>query len=121
MQIVQGRPRLLVALGEGVFADAVARVLEATEVDDVVRQEVGARLAGAYAAAIVNGALPAGVDAELVIELPDDGPSRAYVRGPGGEEVIDLGSLEVVIDLLDERVGSEVSRRQQLARATTTP
>lgn len=97
--------RILLAIDPGVLEGALASMLAAQSGDEVVQR--GDRrhpLAGAYDAAVVCEELPAGVEAAVVITLPDTRGSggTGTVRRSGVVEEVAIAGAERVVELIDE-------------------
>lgn len=101
-----GGRRVLLSVSPRILSDALAEVLDAAGVTEVVVVEPGRAAGGDFDAAIVTeGADPAG--ASVVIRLPAETGTTVTVRTAAGdgEEVIDLRVAGGIIDLLDQRIG----------------
>jgi hypothetical protein len=92
--------RILLAVEPAVLEGALAAMLAAGDSDDVVER---GRL-GHYDAAVVSDDLPAGVDADVVITLPDTRGSAGTgtVERGGVLQEVTIGGAARVVELLEE-------------------
>lgn len=98
--------RILLAIDPGVLEGALARLLSAGSGDEVV-QRGGARrpiAGGAFDAAVVCEALPDGVQAAVVITLPDTRGSGGIGTVQRGEVVqeVSIAGAERVVELIEQ-------------------
>ena len=101
--------RILLAVEPGMLEGALACVLAAGTDDEIVPvQRLGRDVrGGAYDAAVVSGELPADVRVGVVITLPDrrgSGGKGTVRRGAGEVRLVDIGSAQGVIELLERYV-----------------
>jgi hypothetical protein len=87
-------PRILVAVEPRVLSDLVLGLLDELALTDVTDTHTGAT-SGEFAVALTSGALPAGIRAGAVIELPEDGLGAGVLRGAehnvtGADDLLDL-------------------------------
>ncbi len=100
------RRRIVLAVEPGILQGALAKMLSTgCADDDVVQFDVSKISAfhGRYDAAVVSDELPDGIEADVVITLPDtrgSGGTGTVTRGTLVEEV-NISGAEAVIDLLD--------------------
>lgn len=96
--------RILLAVDPAVLEGALAAMLTAGDRGDVVQRGHDRGAAGAYDAAVVSDELPAGVQAEVVITLPDTRGSAGTgtVRRRGVVHEVSIGGAAQVVELLDE-------------------
>lgn len=111
----RGRPRILVAVEPRLLADAMATLLTDAGQDDVEVLPEGGTPQGHYDGAVVTIDLT-GLDAEIVIRLPDDaggaGTGTATTSDEGRDvELLDVGS---VLHLLDEHLSTPTPRSRVL-------
>lgn len=94
--------RILLAIDPGVLEGALASMLSGDEV--VQRGDRRHPIAGAYDAAVVCEELPAGVEAAVVITLPDTRGSggTGTVRRGGVVHEVAIAGAERVVELIDE-------------------
>lgn len=108
------RPRVAIAVEPAILGDALADVLLGAGVDDVVnlRMEVADDGAG-FDAALVTVVLPADIDADVVIELPDTptGAGETRVSAQGRRVVVPVTALDDVLGLLDDYCPTSEPRR----------
>lgn len=92
--------RILLAVQPTVLEGALARMLSADPQDDVVQRAED----GHYDAAVVSDELPAGVQADVVITLPDTRGSGGIgtVRRADVVHDVSIGGAERVVELLEE-------------------
>jgi hypothetical protein len=92
--------RILLAVRPTVLEGALARMLSADQQDDVVQRAED----GHYDAAVVSDELPAGVQADVVITLPDTRGSGGIgtVRRADVVHDVSIGGAERVVELLEE-------------------
>jgi len=100
--------RILLAVQPTVLEGALARMLTTGRPDEVVQLgRTGANVAdGGYDAAVVCDELPDGIQAAVVITLPDtrgSGGTGTITRG-GVVYEVSIGGAERVVELLDEYV-----------------
>jgi hypothetical protein len=100
--------RILLAIEPTVLEGALATMLSAAYGDDITQLGRGGTTAGivGYDAAVVSDALPHGVEAGVVIVLPDtrgSGGTGTVTRGDVVHEV-SIDGAEGVVELLDEYV-----------------
>jgi hypothetical protein len=104
--MARSRRRILLAVTPAVLEGALARMLLATDDDDVVQlSRMG--LTGhedGYDAAVVSDELPEGVRAGVVITLPDTRGSGGTGTVRRGEVVreVDIAGAERVVELLEQ-------------------
>ncbi len=104
--VVATRIRLLVVLAPPLLAELAARRLAPLDVVVVVPAGDGAVSAGHYDAVIRNVALPPGVTADLVVDLPAPaGFAVGAVAGNG--EVVAFDRIDEVAALVARRWGRE--------------
>ena len=108
--------RILLAVQPAVLEGALARMLSASDHDDVV--PLGrAGLAGhegSYDAAVVSDELPEGVHADVVITLPDtrgSGGTGTVTTGDAVHEV-NIAGAQRVVEILDQYTGRPVGPRR---------
>lgn len=101
------RPRVAVAVLPRLLADVLSRVLDRTDLDVVVcaaPELLGPSSGGRpFEVAVISGAPPANLGAQIVIRLPD-GPGNVgmgSVRTSAGEEAVELHGLAEVVTILD--------------------
>ena len=119
--------RVLIAVRPVVLEGAFAAILQSIGFDEVVELHAAtaAERVGRFRAAIVSADLAGGVEADVVITLPDiaragasAGPPRGHVTSVEGRVEVDIEDERQVIDLLDEHAPVGTSRRDELlARA----
>jgi hypothetical protein len=109
------RPRILVAVEPRLLADAMATLLTDAGQDDVEVLPDGGVPEGHYDGAVVTLDLT-GLDAEIVIRLPDDaggaGTGTATISDEGRD--VELLDVQSVLHLLDEHVSTAKPRAQVL-------
>ena len=114
------RPRVLLAVEPLLLEGALFELLEKAGVDDVVTMgdDPAADLSGHYDAAVVTLTLPDGLDADLVIELPDAGGNSGEGRvvRAGAAQPVAIGSATEIISLLDEHCPGATARVEQAAQ-----
>ncbi|MCI3949103.1 MAG: hypothetical protein K0R11_1037 [Acidimicrobiales bacterium] len=99
--VVTTRVRLLVVLSPPLLAELAARRLAPLDVLVVIAAEGTPVPAGHYDVVVRNVTLPAGVSADLVVDLPS--PAGSSPRGTPVGELVTLDRLEEVADLLADR------------------
>lgn len=90
-----------------ILGDLLARLLERTGVDDVVDLRNGVVPDNLdFDAVVTTIALPDGVQAGVVLELPatDDNSGTARLRVDGNDTIVDIDGLAAILRLLDEQV-----------------
>ena len=102
----RSRRRILLAVTPAVLEGALATMLRASDDDDVIQLGRGglAGHQGGYDAAVVSDDLPDGVEAGVVITLPDtrgSGGTGTVRRGEIVQEV-DIAGAERVVELLEQ-------------------
>jgi hypothetical protein len=95
------RVRLLVVLSPPLLAELAARRLAPLDVLVVIAAEGTPVPAGHYDVVVRNVTLPAGVSADLVVDLPS--PAGSPPQGTPVGELVTLDRLEEVADLLADR------------------
>lgn len=99
------RRRILLAVTPAVLEGALATMLLASDDDDIVRLGGNgvAGHEGGYDAAVVSDELPAGIQAGVVITLPDTRGSGGTGTIRRGDDVRDvtIAGAEQVVELLD--------------------
>jgi hypothetical protein len=119
----QGR-RILLMVQPTMLQGALARVLSVPGFDEVVQVGSGRDISGHFDVALVSRSLPQGVNADVVITLPDQFGSGGFARvkaaGTGATEVAVRSSGDVVA-LLDRLVPGPTSRMALLASLTNPP
>jgi hypothetical protein len=107
----RARPRILVAIEPKLLGDAMATLLTEADQDDVEVLPLGGSPTGHYDGAVVTVDL-AGLDAEVVIRLPDDaggaGMGTATTRDQDRE--VYLRDARSVLLLLDVQVATATPR-----------
>lgn len=101
----QSGRRILLAVEPAVLEGALAAMLAASGDDDVVKRGGDGR----YDAAVVSDDLPPGVQAEVVITLPDtrgSGGTGTVTRG-GVVHQVSIGGATRVVELLEEYVPAD--------------
>jgi hypothetical protein len=102
----RSRRRILLAVTPAVLEGALARMLLASDDDDVVQlSRTGVTgYEGGFDAAVVSDELPDGVRAGVVITLPDTRGSGGTGTVRRGEDVreVDIAGAERVVELLDQ-------------------
>ena len=98
--------RILLAIDPGVLEGALARMLSTGSGDEVVQRGDGRRpiAAGAFDAAVVSDDLPAGLEAAVVITLPDtrgSGGTGTVQRG-GVVQEVSIAGAERVVELIEQ-------------------
>lgn len=104
------RRRILLAVTPAVLEGALATMLKATDVDDIVQlgRNGLAGHEGGYDAAVVSDELPEGVRAGVVITLPDTRGSGGTGTVRRGDEVqeVSIAGAERVVELLEQYAGA---------------
>ncbi len=99
--VVTTRVRLLVVLSPPLLAELAARRLAPLDVLVVIAAEGTPVPAGHYDVVVRNVTLPAGVSADLVVDLPS--PAGSSPHGTTVGELVAVDRLEEVADLLADR------------------
>ncbi len=98
--------RILLVVEPGVLEGALARLLSVGFDDEVVQVGRTGRTAprGGYDAAVISDELPAGIQADVVITLPDTRGSAGTGTVRNGEAVheVSIGGAERVLELLEQ-------------------
>lgn len=103
--VVTTRVHLLVVLSPPLLAELAARRLAALDVDVVVAGEEGPGPEGHYDVVLRNVALPVGVSADLVVDLPTEAGGGPLTAATG--ELVSVDRLDDVADLLARRWSSD--------------
>lgn len=113
--VTRGRPRILVAVEPRLLGDAMATLLADAGQDDVEVLPEGGTPQGHYDGAVVTIDLT-GLDAEIVIRLPDDAGGAGTGTATTADEGRDVELLDVrsVLHLLDEHVATGTPRSSVL-------
>jgi hypothetical protein len=102
--VISTPPRIAVAVEPAMLADSLIRVLETIGVDVVIDlREVDSVTAAHFDAAITTGDLPANIETDLVIRLPEtgSGTTAGWVQRGVGRFAVDIPDLEAALELLN--------------------
>lgn len=104
LTVIEGaRVRVVVAVRPPMLAEVLSKVLGRPDLEVVVYPERKLRRTPHFDVAVVTGALPEGLAADIVIRLPEDtGPTGlGAVETSEGGEVVRLRGLPDLVELLD--------------------
>ncbi len=107
------RRRILVSVSPRILRDTLQQVLGASGVDDVVAVDPGLAGEGMFDGAIVSAGST--VEADVVIELPDEFATDGILRTDGTDQIIDLRDLAGLVRVLDQYLAGPTSRAAWLA------